>query len=456
MNWQPDATKPAQAGSLRVPPPASAGFASQTPNSFGGPPGAPRPLALTGGRIALLDCIIEGQALVIAGETIRGLADPRDLPHGVAQVDVGGRLITPGLVDIHTHGALGHTFNEPAAEAWATICAENAVRGVTSLLATLAAAPIPDLIACLEFARSWVAKPDGVRSNDFSRSVPDGATEVATTKAEGARVLGVHLESPYISPAQKGALDPSSLRTPDDGSAAGLLPYADVLRLFVLAPELPGSLDLVRALTERGILAAAGHSSAKDEHVLAAMKAGLRHVTHIWSAMSTVVREGPWRKPGLLESALTFDGLTVEMIADNRHLPPTLMKLAYKVIGPDRLCVISDATSGAGLPEGSRFRMGAMEYEVRDGVGMMLDRTAFGGSATLLPQMLPVLTGVAGIPLVEAVRMVTLTPARAIGVADRLGSIAAGKAADLAIFDDDFTAWRVMIGGEWVAPTSAR
>jgi len=110
---------------------------------------------------------------------------------------------------------------------------------------------------------------------------------------------------------------------------------------------------LIARLVKLGIVAAAGHSSAKDEHVLAAVQVGLHHVTHIWSAMSSTIREGPWRKPGLLESALLFDDLTVEMIADNKHLPATLMKLAYKCIGADRLCAISDATSGAGLPEGT-------------------------------------------------------------------------------------------------------
>jgi N-acetylglucosamine-6-phosphate deacetylase len=155
----------------------------------------------------------------------------------------------------------------------------------------------------------------------------------------------------------------------------------------------------------------------------------------------------------LAEASLVFDDLTVEMICDNKHLPPTLMRLAYKCIGPDRLCAISDATSGAGLPEGTRFRMGALEYEVHDGVGMMLDRSAFAGSSTLLNQMVPVLTQVVGIPLPEAVRMVTLTPARVLRLQERKGSIAAGKDADLAVFDPDFTAWRTMIGGRWVYAT---
>jgi len=293
---------------------------------------------------------------------------------------------------------------------------------VTSLLATLAPAPLTDLKRCFEFMRTW-------------RSAP----------RPGAQVLGGYLESPYTNLAQKGALDPSCLRSPDDGSADELLEFADVLRVFMLAPELPGAIELAAKINRAGIVPAAGHSSAHDTHVLAAMERGLRHVTHIWSAMSMVVREGPWRRPGLLEAALTFDGLTVEMIADNKHLPPTLMKLAYKCLGPDRLCVISDATSGAGLPDGSRFTMGGMAYEVRDGVGMMFDRSAFAGSTTLLGQMLPILINVVGIPVIEAVRMMTLTPARIIGVDDRKGSVQVGKDADLVIWNEDFTPWRVLL-----------
>ncbi len=143
------------------------------------------------------------------------------------------------------------------------------------------------------------------------------------------------------------------------------------------------------------------------------------------------------------------------MIADNRHLPPTLMKLAYKCIGPERLCAISDATSGAELPEGSRFGMGEMEYEVHDGTGMMLDRSCFAGSTTLVNQMIPILTDQVGIPLPETIRMLTLTPARVIGIEDRKGSLERGKDADIAIFDHDYTAWRTMIQGKWVQPAQS-
>ncbi len=385
---------------------------------------SPTRFALVNGRVVLPTAVTQDKVIVIERDKIVAVTDEGALGADIERVDVGGRYITPGLIDLHTHGALGHTFNEPTADAFATICAENARRGVTRVVATLATAPIPDLVACLNFAREWMHAPRA-----------------------GARVQGVYLESPYISPAQKGALDAANIRTPDDGTADVLLEHSDVIKIFALAPELPGALTLVEKLARRGIVPAVGHSSARDDQVLAAMRVGLRHVTHIWSAMSSTIREGPWRRPGVLETALTYDGLTVEMICDNKHLPPTLMKLAYKCIGAERLCVISDATSGAGLPEGARFRMGALEYEVHDGVGMMLDRSAFAGSTTLVNAMIPILTNVVGVPLVEAIRMLTLTPARVLGVEARAGSLTPGKDADVAIFDADWRAWRVYIGG---------
>jgi len=384
-------------------------------------------IALTNGRVVLPNEIVTGKALVVGGNKILGLAEPDSLGAEIEKINVGGRTIAPGLIDIHTHGALGHIFNEATDEAFTIITRENARRGVTSLLATTMTAPIPDLVRCLEFTHQWINQQN-----------------------EGAQVLGVHVEGPYFCLAQAGAQDPANIRNPDDGTPDMLLEYHNVIKMMSYAPELPGALELTARLSKLGIVPAAGHSNAQATDVSAAMKFGLRHIIHIWSAQSTTVREGPWRKPGLLEASLAFDELTVEMISDNKHLPPTLMKLAYKCIGADRLCVISDATNGAGLPEGTHFRMGDMEYDVHDGVGMMLDRSAFAGSTTLLNQMIPILAEAVGIPLVEVIRMATLTPARVIGLDDRKGSLEAGKDADLAVFEDDFTAWRTMIGGRWV------
>ena len=383
--------------------------------------------ALINGRVVLPGAVAFGKAVIVEGARIVAVVDADALGAGVHVVDVEGRYIVPGLVDIHTHGAVGRSFNEPSAEAWATITERNAACGVTSLLATLATASIEDLVACLRLAREWRGAP-----------------------RDGAQVIGVHLEGPYFSYEQRGAQDPRHLRVPDDGTATALLEHADVVRMMSFAPELPGALDLTARLFGLGIVAAAGHSSAKDVDVLAAMRIGLRHVIHLWSGQSTTVREGPWRRPGLLEASLCFDGLTAEMICDNRHLPPTLMKLAYKCLGPDRLCAISDATCGAGLPEGASFTMGGMTCDICEGVAMLRDRTSFAGSSTQLNKMIPILTSVVGVPLFEAVRMSSLTPARVIGVDLRKGSLEAEKDADIAIFDEDFTAWRTMIAGRWI------
>ena len=397
------------------------------PNKSSQPEGR---FALTNGRVILPQEIATGKVVVVEDGKIVGIGSADSLDAGTQRIDVGGRYIAPGLIDIHIHGALGHTFNEPTVQSFATITEENARHGVTSLLATVATAPISHLIECLEFSRQWMVEP-----------------------RTGSHVLGVHLEGPYLARTQRGALDPETMRIPDDGTADVLLEHQDVISIMSYAPELPGALALTARLARLGIVPAAGHSAARDEDVLAAMKVGLRHIIHLWSAQGRMVREGPWRKPGLLEASLAFDGLTVEIIADNKHLPPTLMGLAYKCIGADRLCLISDATSGAGLPEGARFRMGDIEYEVHDGVGMTFDRTSFAGSTTLMNQMVPILTDVVNVPLVEAIQMVTLTPARVIGVGDRKGSLEIGKDADIAIFEQDFSAWRTIIGGQWVYST---
>ena len=384
------------------------------------------PLAFVNGVIVLPDRLVQGQALYVEEGTIRALCAIDELGSDVKRVDVDGRIVAPGLVDIHHHGAEGAAFNESTKEAFATILRANACAGVTSVLATTATAPLSQLVACLETAQAWMAAPDA-----------------------GANLLGVHVEGPYFALSQAGAQDPANLRIPLDGQYEQLLAFHEIIRIFTYAPELEGAQQLTRRVTELGIVAAAGHSAAREEEITPHFPLGLRHMIHIWSGQSSTVREGPWRKPGMLEVSLTAENLTVEMIGDGKHLPPTLMRLAYRCIGADRLCLISDATSGAGLPNGTRFRMGEMEYVVGDGVGMLLDNTAFAGSTTLLNRIVKIVIEQVGVPLVEAVRMASLTPARVIGVDGRKGSLEPGKDADVVVFEEDFTPWRVLIGGNW-------
>jgi N-acetylglucosamine-6-phosphate deacetylase len=390
-------------------------------------------LALVKGRVITPETVITGHAVVVAGSTIVGIVPEASLDAEMARVDVGGRFVAPGLVDIHTHGAGGHTFNEPDPAAFAAIAETQLRSGVTALLATVATAPFETLLHCLDTARVAMSAP-----------------------RTGAHILGVHLEGPYFNPAQCGAQDPRYMRSPDDGSADLLMEHHDVLRMVSLAPEVPGAIALIRRLAARGIIPAAGHSDARDTQLWPAMAAGLRHIIHLWSGQSSTIREGPWRRPGLLEASLIAEGITAEIIADNRHLPATLMRLAYCCLGRDRLCAVSDATSGAGLPDGARYRMGEMEYEVHDGVGMLYDRSAFAGSTTLLSGMIPILHDVVGIPLAEAVAMASLVPARVIGCDGRKGSLQIGRDADIVIFEDDFAVWRVMVEGQWVDTGSLR
>ncbi|MEX2501308.1 MAG: N-acetylglucosamine-6-phosphate deacetylase [Trueperaceae bacterium] len=386
------------------------------------------PHAWTGGRLVLPDRVLDGRALLTEGGRIVALAREADLPADVARSDVGGAYVAPGLIDVHTHGALGRSFLDGNDDAFATITAEQARRGVTGLLATTSTAPLPAILTALERTRAW-----------------------ATPDRPGARVLGAHVEGPYFAAAQSGAQDPAHLRTPDDGSVDDLLTYRDAIRIVSFAPELPGACELTRRLVAAGIVAAAGHAEASDADLAVCEAWGLSHAIHLWSGQSTTRRDGPWRVPGLLEASLASDTLSGEMIADGKHLPPTLMRLAWRCFGSDRLCLISDATSGAGLPDGSPFTMGEMRYEVHDGVGMMRDRSSFAGSTTLLDGMLRVVTEQVGVPLPDAVRMASLTPARLIGMSDRIGSLTPGKRADLAILAPDLTPLRTVIEGRTVA-----
>ncbi|MEY3021679.1 MAG: hypothetical protein RIS86_877, partial [Planctomycetota bacterium] len=367
--------------------------------------------------------------LLLRGGAIEALLPERDLPADAQRVDVAGAFVAPGLIDVHTHGALGRSYLDGDDEAFDVNLREQARHGVTGVLATTSTASLEAIVAALSRTRERMAAP-----------LPPGQ----------ARLLGAHVEGPYFAAAQAGAQDPKHLRTPDDGSADALLAYADVIRIVAFAPELPGAVELTRRLTALGIVAAAGHAQATDAHLAACRAWGMSHAIHLWSGQSSTVRVGAYRVPGLLEASLASDDLTGEVIADGHHLPPTLLRLAVRALTPERLLMVSDTTSGAGLPVGAHFTMGGMRYRVGDGVGMMEDGSAFAGSTTFLDGMLRVMVEQVGVPLPQAIAMASRNPARLLGLA-RKGRLAPGADADLALFHPDLTPRSTLIAGRVVA-----
>ena len=226
---------------------------------------------------------------------------------------------------------------------------------------------------------------------------------------------------------------------------------ADIMRISV-AVELEGALELGEELKKRGIIAAIGHSDATYAEVAKAVKAGYSFVTHLYSGMSALHRVGPYRVLGVVESAYLFDELGVEIISDGKHLPPELLRLIVKNKGIDNICLITDSMRGAGMPEGSRPKLGSLtngqETLIRDGVAMMPDLKAFAGSVCTTDRCVRTMYKLAGVSLPDAVRMMTANPARVLGIDGSKGTIAKGMDADLVVFDEDINISSVYVGGE--------
>jgi len=334
--------------------------------------------------------------------------------------------VLPGLVDVHVHGGLGATFNDPDPAVWRDLLAFHARSGSTTVAATVMSDNPGRMVAALATAR-----------------------DLATGAGPPPGLAGVHLEGPFLAPGQRGAHPAAALAAPDGPAWRLLAGHLDVVRLITLAPELPGAGAVVDECTRAGVVVAAGHSAATADDLAAAP--GVRHLTHLWSGQSALRKDGPWRRPGLLEAALASDGLTAELIADGHHLPAALVRIAYRCLGPDRLCLVSDASAGTGLPVGSRFAMAGAEGVVAEGVAVTADGGSFCGSTSTLLDVLRFAVTGAGLPVAAAVRMATTTPARVLGLGGAVGAVAPGRAADVVVVDERWAPVAVLQRGEIVA-----
>jgi N-acetylglucosamine-6-phosphate deacetylase len=276
---------------------------------------------------------------------------------------------------------------------------------------------------------------------------------LANQKNTHAEFLGMHLEGPYFAMNQRGAQDPRYIRDPDPEEYKEIISKSSDIKRWSAAPELKGAITFGQYLKSKGILPALAHTDAVYEEVLEAFENGYTLATHLYSGMSGVTRRNAYRYAGAVESAFIIDQMDVEIIADGKHLPAPLLKLIYKIKGADRIALITDAMRGAGMPEGES-RIGNMhtglKVIIEDGVAKLPDRTAFAGSVATADRLVRNMVKLVDIPVYEAVRMMTLTPARIMGVDNRKGSLVTGKDADIIIFDDDINIDTTIIKGKVV------
>ncbi len=373
------------------------------------------------GRVILSDSITDAYVYIEDGKILDVTAE--EMPFD-DEIDAEGNYVSPGFIDIHVHGGAGYEFVDATKEAIKEGANIHAVNGTTTIYPTLSA---------YDNAKTKKALETLKECKDDEDIMP--------------HIYGAHLEGPYFSPAQSGAQDPSYIRTPDPGEYEELYSlYSDVIKRWDYAPELPGSKEFLKFLNKNGVVASAAHTDAKFPHMKEAYEDGMKLITHLYSCTSTITRESGFRVLGVIETAYLYDDMDVETIADGCHLPPELLKLVYKFKGPEHMCLVTDAIRHGGLEsiENEKCENGNMPYIIEDGVAKLADRTAFAGSIATTNVLVRTCVKRAGIPLTEAVKMITEIPARIMKLENK-GSLQKGYDADIVIFDDDINVKNVII-----------
>ena len=381
-------------------------------------------MIFTNARLIFPDGIRDGLEIVVEEGKIAAICE-RSLAHREHDViDLNGNYLAPGFIDLHVHGALGRDTMEASAEAFRSICDYHASGGTTSLLLTTATAPLNEIVKILQSAR------------DFRSAIRP--------------IVGVHVEGPFISKARLGAQRAEFIQEPSAAAVRQLLEHADVLKRATIAPELPGALEAIEVFHAHGISVSGGHSDAWDEDARAAFDRGMRSVTHTFNCMSSARRRDIDRVAGLLEFALSEPDISCELIADGHHVSPTLMKMLYRAKGPQGICLVTDATAGAGLREGSRFALFGKDCIVENGVCLLADHSALAGSAARMIDLVRAMVREVNVPLNEAIAMATENPARAIGLETK-GRLIVGADADLVVLSPQLDVVRTFRCGEGVS-----
>jgi len=384
------------------------------------------------GQIVFPDRVARGTIVVRDGRIADVLAEGASLPE-TSVVDSGDGYIAPGFVDLHVHGGAGGDFMDGTAESFRLALKAHARHGTTRMAVTTTVARHEQILATLELTRQFRASPE----------------------PNAARVMGAHFYGPYFRYEARGAHPGGPIRPPVEQEFMQYLEYADDLVTATVAPEIPGAKEFALACRKKGVRTNVGHSWATFAQMTEAVGWGVRHVDHLFCAMSDKSKLRQFQmypmQGGVLEATLFFDELTTEVIADGKHLDAGLLQLALKIKGPDRLALVTDCSRALDMPVDREYLIGPRDggepFIKRDGVGMLPDGTALASSVEGMDHMVRTFLRLTGRPLHEVIRMASLTPARIAGRDGELGSLERGKRADVLVLDHDLAVKRVFVDG---------
>ena len=341
---------------------------------------------------------------------------------GAKLIDAKGMYIVPGGVEIHVHGGGGRDFMEGSEDAFRAAIQAHMQHGTTSIFPTLSSSTIPMIRAAAATTEKLMSEPD-------------------------SPVLGLHLEGHYFNMKMAGGQMPENIKNPDPEEYIPLLEETHCIKRWDAAPELPGAMQFAKYITSKGVLASVGHTQAEYEDIYTGYYAGYTHATHFYNAMPGFHKRREYKYEGTVESVFLMDDMTVEVIADGKHLPSTILRLVYKLKGVERTCLVTDALSYAASDvkpdEGSRII-------IEDGVCKLADHSSLAGSIATMDVLVRTMVQKANVPLADAVRMASETPARLMGVSDRTGTLQRGKDADIIILDRNLTVRAVWSMGNLV------
>ena len=359
------------------------------------------------GRILTPQGWLEGGSVIVEDGKIAEVSNNNFAIEGAEIIDAKGCDIVPGGIEMHVHGGGGRDFMEGEEEAFRVAIDAHMQYGTTSIFPTLSSSTVPMIEKACETCTKLMAEPD-------------------------SPVLGLHLEGPYFNPKQAGAQIPEWIKAPVKEEYEYLLEKWPCLKRWDEAPELEGSHEFIKCCCKHGVLPSIGHTRAKYEEVAAANELGMTHATHFYNAMPVVYKNREFKETGTVESIFALENMTVEMIADGIHVPPVMLRMIYQIKGVERTALITDALACAASKDDTAFDPRVV---LEDGVCKLADRSALAGSIATMDRLVRTCVQQAGIPMEDACRMISETPAKIMGVYDRKGSLEKGKDADIIFFD---------------------